>query len=241
MNERLQKVMAAAGVASRRKSEDLIASGYVKVNGQVVTQLGIKVTDDDVIEVNGQILNGRQKFVYYLMYKPRQVICSVKDDKGRKTVLDLMPNDITERIYPVGRLDYDTSGLLLLTNDGKLANQLMHPKYRVNKTYIAKVNGIVSNFELSKLKQGITYQNIKYAPVKSKIISVDHHKDSTIVQLTIHEGKNHEVKNLLEAINHPVKKLRRETYGTLNLQGMTSGDVRELSHNEVRRLKDLIN
>lgn len=236
MAERLQKVMARAGVASRRESERMIKAGRVQVNGQVVRELGTKVTGADVVLVDGQLIEREQK-VYILFYKPRGVISAAKDDKGRKVVTDFFKDIYQQRLYPVGRLDYDTSGLLLMTNDGDLANKLMHPRYKVNKTYVAKVAGIPTNDELEKLRHGIIIDGRKTAPAKSKVLSTDMKKQTAIVSLTIHEGRNHQVKKMLQAIGHPVKKLKRETYGFLTLKGLTSGEYRELKHDEIELLK----
>lgn len=250
MPERLQKVIANAGVASRRAAEKLILAGKVKVNDQVVTTLGTKVKGDDVIAVNNKIITRQQEKRYFLLYKPREVICAAKDDKKRKVVVDLLP-EVSERIYPVGRLDYDTSGLLLLTNDGKFANAMMHPKFKVNKTYRAKVHGIPTNDELEQLRHGVVindsfgkqkraYRKVKTAPAKAKIISANKQKNTAIINLTIHEGKNHQVKKMLAKVGHPVIKLMRQSYGFLDLDGLTSGQYRELSHNEVNRLLNLV-
>ncbi len=236
MAERLQKVMARAGVASRRESERMIQAGRVQVNGQVVKELGTKVTGADVVLVDGQLIEREQK-VYILFYKPRGVISAAKDDKGRKVVTDFFKDIYQQRLYPVGRLDYDTSGLLLMTNDGDLANKLMHPRYKVNKTYVAKVAGIPTNGELEKLRHGIIIDGRKTAPAKSKVLSTDMKKQTAIVSLTVHEGRNHQVKKMLQAIGHPVKKLKRETYGFLTLKGLTSGEYRELKHDEIELLK----
>ncbi|MGJ3876339.1 pseudouridine synthase, partial [Lactiplantibacillus argentoratensis] len=167
MAERLQKVMAEAGIASRRKSEVLITSGHVKVNGKTVTTLGVKVEPSDHVEVDGVPLNA-EKLVYYLFYKPRGVVTTVHDEKDRKTVLDFF-EDVPERIYPVGRLDYDTSGLLIMTNDGALANRLTHPKYEVKKTYLAKVEGVPTNADLKQLRLGVEIDGRKTAPAKSNL------------------------------------------------------------------------
>lgn len=173
--ERLQKVMAEAGIASRRKSEELITAGHVKVNGDLVTTLGTKVTSKDDVVVDGVPLN-RAKLVYYLLNKPRGVISSAHDEKGRKTVVDILADEVTTRIYPVGRLDYDTTGLLLLTNDGELANKLTHPKYEVDKTYVAKVKGIPSNDELKQLRLGVKIDGKKARPAKANILNSDSKK-----------------------------------------------------------------
>ncbi|AYK68064.1 MULTISPECIES: 23S rRNA pseudouridine(2605) synthase RluB [Bacillus] len=235
--ERLQKVIAHAGVASRRKAEELIKEGKVKVNGKVVTELGVKVTGSDQIEVNGLKVE-REEPVYFLLYKPRGVISAVQDDKGRKVVTDFFKN-IPQRIYPIGRLDYDTSGLLLLTNDGEFANKLMHPKYEIDKTYVAKVKGIPPKELLRKLERGIRLEEGKTAPAKAKLLSLDKKKQTSIIQLTIHEGRNRQVRRMFEAIGHEVIKLKREEYAFLNLRGLHTGDARELTPHEVKRLRAL--
>ena len=237
--ERLQKVMAEAGVASRRASEKLIATGHVQVNGQTVTTLGTKVTAKDKIEVDGVPLH-REKQVYYLLNKPRGVISSAHDEKGRRTVVDILREDeIEERIYPVGRLDYDTTGLLLLTNDGALANKMMHPKFAVDKSYVAKDKGLISNDDLKQLRTGVKVDGRRTKPAKTRLKGTDREKKTSIVQLTIHEGHYHQVKRMLAAVGHPVIKLHRESYGFLNLQGVQPGDYRELRPEEVKRLNRL--
>lgn len=235
--ERLQKVIAHAGIASRRKAEELILEGKVKVNGKVVKELGIKVSSSDRVEVEGIPLEKEQP-VYFLFYKPRGVISSVKDEKGRKAVTDFFP-EIKQRIYPVGRLDYDTSGLLLLTNDGEFANQLMHPRNEVEKEYIAKIKGIPTREKLRSLEKGIHLEDGKTAPAKVKLISADKKKGSSILQLVIHEGRNRQVRRMFEAIGHPVLKLRRERYAFLTLHGLKAGDARELTAHEVKQLRVL--
>lgn len=237
--ERLQKVMAHAGVASRRGAEKLITTGHVKVNGQTVTELGVKVGKHDSVMVDEMPIQTEMP-VYILMNKPRQVVSTVHDDKHRKTVIDLLDNEIRERVYPVGRLDYDTTGLLLLTNDGALANQLTHPKYEVEKTYIAKVQGIPTNDELKLLRKGVKVEGKLTAPAKSKLVSSDQAKKTAIVSLTIHEGKNHQVKKMLQAIGHPVMKLKRENYAFLTLKGVQPGEFRDLNPEEVKQLKKLV-
>jgi 23S rRNA pseudouridine2605 synthase len=239
MVERLQKVMAKAGVASRRKSEEIIQAGRVKVNGVVITELGTKVKNSDDISVDGLPLN-KEAPVYYLLYKPRRIISSVSDEKQRKTVVDFFA-DVKERIYPVGRLDYDTSGLILLTNDGELDNRLTHPKYEVEKTYVAKVEGIPTNDELKKLRLGININGHKTSPAKTNVLEKDSNKKTAVIQLTIHEGKNHEVKNMLKAVGHPVKKLKRESYAFLNLWGLNPGEYRPLKKYEVDKLYEITN
>ena len=226
-------------MASRRASEKLIATGHVQVNGQTVTTLGTKVTAKDKIEVDGVPLH-REKQVYYLLNKPRGVISSAHDEKGRRTVVDILREDeIEERIYPVGRLDYDTTGLLLLTNDGALANKMMHPKFAVDKTYVAKVKGLISNDDLKQLRTGVKVDGRRTKPAKTRLKGTDREKKTSIVQLTIHEGHYHQVKRMLAAVGHPVIKLHRESYGFLNLQGVQPGDYRELRPEEVKRLNRL--
>lgn len=235
--ERLQKVIARAGIASRRKSEELIKEGRVKVNGKVVKELGLKVSSSDRVEVN-EIQIEKEEPVYFLLYKPRGVISSVNDEKGRKVVTDFFPH-LKERIYPVGRLDYDTSGLLVLTNDGEFANLLMHPKNEIDKAYVAKVKGIPSKENLRKLEKGIRLEDGKTAPARVKLLSADNKKQSAIVEITIHEGRNRQVRRMFEAIGHDVLKLKRERYGFLTLTGLKTGDARELSPHEVKQLRAL--
>lgn len=235
--ERLQKVMARAGVASRRKAEEMITAGQVKVNGKTVTELGTKVSPSDKVEVNGVPLAGEEK-KYFLFYKPRGVISAVSDDKNRKVVVDFFEG-VAERIYPVGRLDYDTSGLLLLSNDGEFANLLTHPKHEIPKTYIAKIKGVPEREHLKKLERGIKLEDGQTAPAKVRTLSVDKRKNNAIAEIVIHEGKNRQVRRMFEAIGHPVLKLKRERLAFLDLHGLTAGEWRELSPHEVKRLKVL--
>ncbi|WP_125545742.1 pseudouridine synthase [Levilactobacillus lindianensis] len=235
--ERLQKVLAHDGVASRRQSEKLIMSGRVRVNGEVVTELGTKVGVHDEIVVDGVPVSSEAP-TYVLLYKPRGVVSTANDEKGRETVVDLIEN-VPQRIYPVGRLDYDTTGLLLLTNDGELANRLTHPRYGVEKTYVAKVTNIPSNDALRQLRQGVKVDNVTYAPAKAKVLSTDDKKHTAIVSLTIHEGKNHQVKKMLASVGCPVEKLKREEYAKLTLKGLNPGDSRYLKPEEVKELRRL--
>ncbi len=233
--ERLQKVIASSGYTSRRKAEELIKTGKVKVNGKVVQELGSKVSYEDTIEIEGKLLEKNEKKVYYLLNKPRGVISSVTDDKNRKTVVSLI--DTTERIYPIGRLDYDTTGLLLLTNDGTLANLLMHPKNEVEKTYIAKIEGELAPSEFYKLKKGIVIEDRKVIPTHLKVRKKE--EQSTIVEISIIEGRNHIVKKIFESMGHPVEKLKRESYAFLTLGHLKSGEYRELTLKEVKKLYSL--
>lgn len=235
--ERLQKVIARAGISSRRKAEELIKEGRVKVNGKVVTELGVKVSPSDKVEVN-EIPLEKEVPVYFLLYKPRGVISSVSDEKGRKVVTDFFPA-IKERIFPVGRLDYDTSGLLLLTNDGEFANLLMHPKNEIEKVYVAKVKGLPLRENLKKLEKGIRLEDGKTAPAKVKLLSTDKKKQTSIVEIIIHEGKNRQVRRMFEAIGHEVLKLKRERYGFLTLTGLRAGEARELTTHEMKQLRAL--
>lgn len=235
--ERLQKVLAQAGIASRRKAETLIVEGKVKVNGVNVTELGTKVTRADRIEVNGVELV-KEQFVYYLLYKPRGYISTVHDEKGRKTVLDLFPG-VAERIFPVGRLDYDTSGVLLLTNDGDFAYNMTHPKFEIKKTYIAKVKGIPTREALRQLERGILLEDGKTAPAFVKTRSVDSKAKTAIVEITIHEGRNRQVRRMFDAIGCPVLKLKRETFAHLTAKGLNAGEARELTIHEVKQLRAL--
>ena len=218
--ERLQKVIANAGVCSRRKAEDLILQGKVSVNGDIVRELGTKVSSSDEVLVNGKAINIEKK-EYYLLNKPRGYICSASDDKNRKVITELI--DTTARIYPVGRLDYDTTGLILLTNDGELANILMHPKNEVEKVYMAKLEGNLSMEELFKLKNGIVIDGVKCVPSRVKIRKHDVAKNTDLVEISIHEGRNHIVKKLFKSVGHEVEKLKREKL--LNLIHEYSLDV----------------
>ncbi|MDF7638870.1 pseudouridine synthase [Lactobacillus sp. ESL0791] len=235
--ERLQKVIAEAGIASRRKAEKMIVAGRVRVDGQVITKLGTKVDSFSNITVDDEPIE-RASLHTFLFYKPRGVVSTASDDKGRKTVVDYFA-DIPYRLYPIGRLDYDTSGLLLMTNDGELANLLMHPKNKVAKVYVAKISGHLLPEEINKLTHGVEIDHYKTAPAKVKIIRSDKAKNTQIVQLTIHEGHYHQVKEMFKAVNHRVEKLARERYSFLDLHSLTSGQYRELSHAEVDRLKQV--
>ncbi|MFC4712375.1 pseudouridine synthase [Planococcus dechangensis] len=235
--ERLQKVLAHAGIASRRKAEQMILDGKVRVNGKTIKELGVKVSASDKIEVEGVQLEKERK-VYFLLYKPRGVISAVTDDKNRKVVTEFFPN-VEERIYPVGRLDYETSGLLLLTNDGEFANSLTHPKFEIDKTYVARLKGIPAREDLQKLERGIKLEDGMTAPAKVKLLSADRKAAKAIVQITIHEGRNRQVRRMFEAIGFPVQKLSREQFAFLTLHGLNAGESRELSPHEVKLLRVL--
>ena len=231
--ERLQKQISTLGYCSRRKAEELIVKGLVKVNGTVVTELGTKVEPNDVIEVEGVTLSKQEK-EYYVFNKPREVVSTTSDDKGRKTILDYF--DINTRIYPIGRLDYDTTGIILLTNDGEFANLMMKPSSNIKKVYLAKINGILSLEEINILKKGIKVKGISYNIDKIKVKKVDKSKNTSMVEITIHEGKNHEIKKIFEYFNLDVLKLTRLSYGSISLGDLPSGKYRKLSIHEVKVL-----
>lgn len=232
--ERLQKVIANSGYTSRRNAEKLISDGRVSVNGVVVNELGIKVNPSDIILIDGVELNKDEKKVYYILNKPRGYISSVKDDKGRKTIVDLIDTDL--RIYPIGRLDYNTTGLILLTNDGDFANHLMHPKNNIKKTYLAKIEGILSKDDIIKLKKGIIIDGRKVDTSNFKVKKKDIEKNVSLVEITIIEGRNHIVKNIFSSLKHDVIKLTRTNYSFLNVDDLKSGEYRELTIKEVKKL-----
>lgn len=235
--ERLQKVIANLGYCSRRKAEELIKLGKVSVNGIVVTELGTKVKKGDSILVEGNILDNNKNYEYYILNKPRGVVTTTNDEHGRKTVIDLI--DTSTRIYPVGRLDYDTTGLLLLTNDGILANKLMHPSTNIEKTYIAKIEGLISPLSIKKLKTGVIIDGYKTKPAKVKLRSINKKTNKSIVEITISEGKNHQVKKMFEAVGHHVEKLKREKYAIFDIRDLKVGDYRKLTFKEVSILYSL--
>lgn len=234
--ERLQKKIANSGYCSRRKAEELIKEGKVKVNDKVVTELGTKVDEKDQITIDDILLEQEQK-VYYLLNKPRGVVCTTDDDKNRKIITSLIDTNL--RIFPVGRLDYDTTGIILLTNDGELSNLLTHPKSNIEKTYIAKINGKLLPNELMALKKGVIIDNIKTKKARVKIKSYDKKTDTSIIEITITEGRNHQVKRMFECVNHKVLKLKRERFAFLTLDGLASKDYRLLTIKEVKQLYNL--
>ena len=236
--ERVQKVIAECGYCSRRSAEKLILQGKVKVNGKVVLELGTKVSKGDSIEVEGVVIDNNKNYEYYLLYKPRGVVSTTSDDKGRKCVVDLI--DTTTRIYPVGRLDYDTTGVLILTNDGKLANKLMKPNSEIDKTYIAKVEGILTGYDIKRLRKGIIIDGKKTSNAIVKLKNISKEKQTSLVEIIIHEGKNHQVKKMIEAVGKKVIKLKRERYAFLDLNGLKAGEYRRLSNKEVAILYSLV-
>lgn len=231
--QRLQKVIAESGYASRRKAEELIKMGKVYVNGVKVTEMGFKVSGNDLIDINGKPLKKEDK-EYYLLNKPRGVVTTTSDDKNRKTVTDLI--ETSKRIYPIGRLDYDTTGVLLLTNDGELTNILNHPSSEVSKVYVAKIDGIVEPYRVKKLEQGVMVDGVKTSRAKIRIKKLDKKDDASYIEITIHEGKNHQVKKMFEAIGYKVVKLKRERYAFLDVNSLKSGEYRKLTTKEVKSL-----
>ena len=235
--ERLQKVIANSGYTSRRNAEKLILDGKVSVNGDVITELGVKVNPSDEIMVNGTLISSQTKKLYFLLNKPREVISSASDDKGRRTVVDLI--DTTERIYPIGRLDYDTTGLIILTNDGDLTNHLSHPRNNIKKTYLAKIEGILSKDDIINLKKGIVIDGRRVETSNFKVKQKDLLKNTSLVEITIVEGRNHIVRNIFASLKHDVIKLTRTNYAFLSSDNLKSGEYRELSLKEVKKLFSL--
>ena len=236
--ERLQKVISDNGYTSRRKAEELIKEGKVLVNGEVAT-IGMKVNNTDEIIIEGNILSKDiDSKVYYLLNKPRGVVTTASDEKGRKTVVDIIETD--KRIYPVGRLDYDTTGCLLLTNDGELTNKLTHPSNNIDKVYVAKIKGIITGIDINKLKNGVKIDNYKTSKCRVKLKSYDKKTQTSLVELTIHEGHNHQVKKMFEAVGYDVVKLTRTRFAFLDVKSLKSGEYRMLLPHEVKKLYSLV-
>ena len=233
---RLNKYIAQSGVCSRRKADELTKNGNVRVNGRVMTELGYDVQPDDRVEVNGSLISVTEKPVYIFLNKPKGYITSMSDESDRPTVADLI-TDIPERVFPVGRLDRDTTGLLLMTNDGELANKLAHPKYHIEKTYRAKVAGVLSDKKQNALRRGVDIGGFVTSPAKVEVIKQT--GKSAIVDITIHEGKNRQVRKMFAAVGCPVKELCRTKIGDLYLARLKEGTYRKLTRPEIEYLKGL--
>ena len=236
--ERLQKIIAQAGICSRRKAEELITQGRVSVNGKVITELGFKAEISDRITVDSKPIFKKEKLVYLVLNKPRNTVATVKDDRGRKTVLDCIEN-VSKRIYPVGRLDYDTTGVLLLTNDGDLANKLTHPSSEIDKVYIATVKGEITKDDIIALEAGVEFDGKKSSPCSAVLNKYNKEKDKSVVELTIHEGRNHQVKKMFEAIGKEVIKLHRDSFAGISSKGLYEGQSRRLTEKEIKELNKL--
>ena len=237
--ERLQKVLASAGVASRRKCEEIILEGRVAVNGNIVTVLGTKVSPKDSITVDGKPIK-KEELVYYVLNKPTGYLTTVSDPKGRRTVMDLIePEDKKKRIFPIGRLDYDTSGVLLFTNDGNLSYRLTRSNKEIAKTYHARLDGIIDQPAVTKLIKGVMIDGVMTKRASIEILDIDKKNNSTLIALTITEGRNRQVRKMCETVGFPVKKLKRVAFGTIDLEGLTVGAYRPLKPHEIKKLYSL--
>ncbi len=233
---RINKFLAEQGVASRRHADEMIASGRVKINGEIAL-LGAMVEDGDVVSVDDIALVANEKQEeYYIMNKPKGVICSVSDDRGRKTVMDLLP-EAAGRVFPVGRLDYETEGLLILTNDGETAYRLTHPTTEVPKTYMARIEGTMTEKDLNRIRSGIELDGVMTKKCKAHIVETN--KAYTKVHVTITEGRNRQIRRMFEAIGRNVEFLKRISIGKLKLTGLNRGEVRKLTEDEVLYLKGI--
>ncbi len=236
MEERLQKILAAAGVASRREAEKIITAGRVRVNGKIVTELGSKYDPARArISVDGKAIKAESK-AYYMFYKPRGVVTTMNDPQNRRSIASFV-GELPERVFPVGRLDYNTEGLLILTNDGELAQALMHPSHEVNKTYLVKVVGLTKNSDLDKLRIGVNLEDGMTAPATVNLRNRDMDANCTLFDITIHEGRNRQVRRMCDAIGYPVRELKRIKMGPLQLSDIGRGKIRELSPQEIVALK----
>ena len=238
MKERLHKLMARAGVASRRASEELILAGRVAVNGEVVRELGIKVDPaSDLVAVDGRLIHGPEQHAYYILHKPRGVLTTVRDDRGRRTVMEFL-QAVSERVYPVGRLDYDSEGLLILTNDGRLANRLMHPRYQVPKFYMVKVAGQVTASDLEKVRKGVELEDGPPSPAYVQLLSSE--PTGGLLRVGSREGRNRQIRRMCQALGFPVKRLIRTQIGPIKLGSLAPGACRRLTGGEVRELKQAV-
>lgn len=235
--ERLQKYMAACGVASRRASEKLISEGRVKVNGVVVTEMGFQVSKNDIVMLDDKQIYKELQKKYYVINKPRSVLSTVDDPKGRKTVISILPDELKElRLFPVGRLDYDTKGVLILTNDGEFMNSVVGPRSNTEKEYLVRVKGIVSKDDINKLQRGVNIGGYTTRPCLAYIKDIDKKNQSTLVGLIISEGKYHQVKRMIEAIGYIPVRLTRIRFGCIELNNLAEGEVREMTIHELKTL-----
>lgn len=232
---RLQKYLALCGVASRRSAEVLITDGRVGVNGQIVTELGTKVSKKDKVTFDGKEITYESEKIYIAVNKPTGYLSSVSDDRGRKTVVDLVKDEFSERLYPVGRLDYDTEGLIFLTNDGDFTYAVTHPKHNINKTYEAIIRGRLSEDEIFSLCKGVNIDGFITSPALLDIVNEE--KDKSTVHITIHEGKNRQVRKMFDAVGHRVLKLKRISVGKVKLGNLKPGKWRELTEKEINSLR----
>jgi len=233
MRERLQKYLATAGVASRRKAEELIKQGRITVNGKIITEMGAKIDpNSDIIYFDGRRVSGETK-IYLLLHKPAGYLCTLNDPQKRPIVTDLLPK-ITKRIFPVGRLDLDTEGALIMTNDGELGQFIQHPRYEVNKTYQVTVTGKPTDLDLQKLRKGIMIDGHKTYPARIRILHSQ--TNSTTLEIIIHEGKKRQVRKMFKAIGCPVQRLIRTAYGNLKLGDLPRGKYRKLTENDIKKL-----
>lgn len=235
MKERLHKYMARCGVASRRKCEDIVSFGRVKVNGEVISNVVMIDDEKDIVELDGVRIEPEKNMVYIIINKPIDIITSVQDQFERKTVIDLI--DIKERIFPVGRLDYDTSGILLLTNDGDLTYKMSHPSHEIDKVYVAEVLGHFTDKEIYNFESGLAIEDYVTSPSTINIVLEE--KDVSIVEITIHEGKNRQVRKMCEKIGHPVLRLKRSKFGSLEVGELKMGEWRYLTPDEIEYLKSM--
>ena len=236
--ERVSKVISNSGFTSRRGADELIKEGKVFVNG-TIANLGQKVSNSDVIMIDGKVINPNSgNYEYYILNKPRGVISTSHDEKGRETVVDLI--NTNTRIYPVGRLDYDTTGAIILTNDGELTNKLIHPKNKIDKVYLAKLEGIVLVSDIKKLEKGVKIDDYITSPAKVKIKSFNKKTNTSLVLITIHEGHNHQVKKMFESVGYRVLKLTRISFAGMDVKNLKSGEYRKLTLKEVGRLYSLV-
>lgn len=237
--ERLQKAIANSGYTSRRKAETLITEGRVCVNGEVITELGSKVKSGDIITVDGKPIIGENK-VYYLFYKPKGCVCTLSDEFNRPIIMDYF-EDVEERIYPVGRLDFETTGALIMSNDGEFANMIMHPRSHLEKIYEVTIDGLINGETLHKLETGVYLEGAKTLPCKIKVTMKDKEHKTTVLMIKLYEGKNRQVRKMFESVGFRVKRLHRLSVGGINLKGLTPGKYRRLKPQEVKDLRAKVN